>query len=211
MNNWNYRTMADFVLRHAAEVLKTTPPEKIRELEAKEGDYQKHGIGDPMLMPSWAIARAQLTKEPGAAEAIIVEAIGERRQRSGRRGELLGPVDDSDRGNLAEVWWSRIGEPAAPRIVTWFCTEEADARGTTARATFFDKLAEAPESHPTKCLVAMIIGDARFPALDDPAGIACALAVNRLAGSRVISNAEIQGRPEDLREKLRAAVKDWCK
>ena len=153
-NNWPYKRMTLFVLRHARELLRSEDSEKLLACERWERDYQKHRITDPTITPWWAVAAAYLRTED--AGKILLRAY--------RR--FQGEFDSEERSEIMIALWQLKGESQARFITDWFYNEKPERGAFPNCRSHFVKAMSQADKPSSKRIIARIIRDSRFDTID---------------------------------------------
>ena len=151
-NNWPYKRMQLFVLRHANKLLRREDSDALLEYERWHMDYQKHGISDPMISAWWAVAAANL--EPANARSILHAAMD----------LFQGKHDADERSTLIISMWQLGGKSELKFITNWFFKESPE-RGSfpNCRGSFI--MAMGKEANGRN-VVAHILKDKRLGDID---------------------------------------------
>ncbi len=176
-NNWPYRRMQHFVLRHAHQLLRRSDSKTLLSCERWERDYQKHGISDPTITAWWAVAAARL--EPTNASPILHAAI-ERFQ---------GEFDSDEQATLHIALWQLCGKPELKFVKDWFF-EAPTERGSfpNSRGQFIEAMRKEPNG---KEIVAEIIRDKRLDDLDWQSLRRLITAVNSWTAAPILAEDEL--------------------
>lgn len=177
-NNWPYKRMQLFVLRHANLLLRSRDSVSLLECETWERDYQKHGISDPTITSWWAAAAARL--EPANASAILHAAIK----------RFQGEFDSEEQATLCFALWQLCGEIEMKFIKDWFF-ESSPQRGSfpNCRGQFIEAISKEPSG---KQSLADIIQDNRLEKLDWQSLRRLVIAVNLWTSKPIIAEEELR-------------------
>jgi len=177
-NNWPYKRMQLFVLRHANLLLRSSDSVSLLECETWERDYQKHGISDPTITSWWAAAAARL--EPANASAILHAAIK----------RFQGEFDSEEQATLCFALWQLRGEIEIKFIKDWFF-EYSPQRGSfpNCRGQFIEAIAQEPNGKQT---LAEIIQDKRLDKLDWQSLRRLVRAVNSWTTKPIVTEEELR-------------------
>jgi hypothetical protein len=171
-NNWPYRRMTLFVLRHAAKLLRPGDAEALLACEQWERDYQRHDISDPTISSWWVVAAAELKREPG----LLKEAFG----------RFTLHYHGPDRTDLAVALWRQAGQGEISFLVKWFYDEEPNySRFPHQRAAFLQGVARYRYPENKQVFVALV-KDKSFSSLDWQSLRTFAQVVNGMSDQPVI-------------------------
>lgn len=180
-NNYQYAQMVMFVLEHSTQLLRPADADALLAYERWERDYVKHRISDPLLTAEWFSAAAEL--QPARAKEIL--ALGWEKFQ-GDQG-----FNSHYRGRLALSQWRTVGAGEQAFVVKWFYDESQPRGFPSGRALFLSELGPKPQNADRK-LVAALIADKRFDALDWQSLHALAERVNSWEKKPVIDREDLR-------------------
>ena len=192
-NNWLYRRMTLFVLRHADQVLRPGDSAFLLASERWHRDYREHGITDPTISPWWAVAAARL--DPANAPRILHTAMG----------RFQGKHDADERATLAVALWQSSGNSERSFLANWFF-EESPVRGAfpNCRGSFIEAMRTEADGQE---VITHLIRDKRLDELDWQSLERLVRAVNAWRGTPIVTEEEIR----DVRHPLGQGHYHWEK
>ena len=150
-NNWPYKRMQLFVLRHAAALLQRGDSAALLACEEWQRGYAKRGAADPLISAEWAVAAARL--DPPRAPRILREAMK----------RFQGDYDADERATLAIAMWQLAGKREMPYVLDWLYEDPAKPRSYPGpRSTFIEAVGKA---HNGQQIIRAIIEDPRMDKL----------------------------------------------
>lgn len=213
-NNWFYRRMSIFVLRHAEQFFRPGDSDSLLECELWQRDYQKRQISDPTITSWWAVAAARL--KPARASEILHSAMD----------RFQGEYVADERSNLCVALWQLAGRSELEFIANWFY-EEHPQRGQfpNCRASLIQAMGKEANGRE---VVARVVWDERFENADWQSLEQLVRVVNTWLKSPIVTEEEIQSAwhpfgqahfdwmqieaekqyPQETRD-LRARLKEW--
>lgn len=177
-NNWPYKRMSLFVLRHAERLLRYTDSDALLACERWQREYQKHGIADPTITPWWAIAAARL--KPDSASQILHAAMD----------RFQGEYDSEKRSDLCVAMWQLCGRSEIQFIVDWFY-EESPEQGScpNSRSSFIEAMGKDPNG---KEIISRLVKDSRLEDIDWQSLEQLVCVVNRRLEEPIVTEEEIR-------------------
>lgn len=152
MNNWGWRRMTLFVLRHADQLLGPGDSDELLACERWQRDYQKHGIDDPTITAWWAVGAAHL--RPDSASQILHAAMG----------RFQGKYDADERSTLCVAMWQLCGRSEREFIVDWFYQDTPQLGSfPNCRGSFIKAVSDDPDG---RAIILRIIEDDRLADID---------------------------------------------
>lgn len=137
---------ADFILRHARELLDAKDADTLLACEARERKAKRR---ESVIEPSWAIAAAEL--QPSSAGEILRGALV--RVREG---------DERDSAVLASALWRLRGVREKDFLVDWFYAQKASPSSHPDNPGMFLRNASAQNRADRQKLLATLIAHPRF-------------------------------------------------
>jgi hypothetical protein len=137
------------ILQNAATLLRPADAAALLAQEARERDFQRHGITDPLISAWWAIAAAQLNRP--SASSILASAYERFQDR----------YQGSQRLDLMEAMWRHTGDTET--AVDWFYRELAHP--TSQEAYYLERVLNTP-GRSASAFARTMIADARFDELN---------------------------------------------
>jgi hypothetical protein len=177
-DNWPYKRMQLFVLRHADELLRRGHGDALLACELWERDYQKHKIGDPTITSWWAVAAAHL--EPSSASQILHAAMN----------RFQGEFDSEERATICIAMWQMCGMSEVKYILNWFFGDSPE-RGSfpNCRRLFIEAMSREANGRE---IIAELIKDQRLEELDWQSLESLIRAVNRWEETPIITEEEMR-------------------
>lgn len=177
-NNWPYKRMVTFVLRHAEGLLRKSDGDALLACERWQRDYREHGISDPTITAWWAVAAARL--QPEKASPILHAALK----------RFQGEYDADERSSLCVALWQLAGRAEGKFLVDWLYDEEPE-RGAfpNCRSAFIES---AGKDRNGREIVGWIIQDRRLDSIDWQSLVRLVRVVNGWVKTPIISEQEIQ-------------------
>ncbi len=140
-NNWRYRQMCTFVLKHAPQLLREDQVPALLLCDQWERESPQHGVTDPLLSPWWLIAASEL--EPVQSKPRLDAAF-----------DRFGTDTD-----LAVALWRFFGTNETSRLVNWFyCHTSRDGSADHARTEFLCAVSKARARSPEEVNLASAKG-----------------------------------------------------
>ena len=183
-NNWRYKGMTLFVLKHASELLRPEDADKLLTCRDTEADLnRKAGLTDPTSPQWWAVGAAHL--KPSSASQIIHSAFDRIQGQNEYPAEM--------RSDLAVALWDVSGESQSEYLADWFYTEFPSKQlWSNWRRSFIENISTINDPSPKK-LIDKLVKDPRFETIDwDVASLqSLANVINGWLGKPAVSQSEI--------------------
>src|SRR5262249_1337144 len=110
-NNYRYKCMMNFILAHAAQLLRREQVPALMACSQFEKQYSKHGITDPNLTSLWSIAIADLDRKN--AKQVLFDQIKQQQKE---------PYRSDNCALLAAAVGRILGESQKQFLVNYFFT-----------------------------------------------------------------------------------------
>ena len=156
-NNWPYKRMTLFVLKHASQLLRPEDADRLLACRTNEAGLNRNaGLTDPTSPQWWAVGAAHL--QPARGKQILHTAFDEIQGRDEYHAEM--------RAGLAVALWDVCGESEGKFLANWFYEEFPSKQlWVNWRRSFIENVSVVNQPSPKK-LISRLVKDSRFKNLN---------------------------------------------